>query len=788
MTEMKIAGAVHRKKKSRLVAAISALVLVLAVVAAVIFHVNIPTTDVITSADGMRITAIAAVGDDLVYTTSGGMLYRENENGIQTQTLELSKEANTQYGASLSDIRRIDVDADGKYVWINSSNGWLMQLEDVEGELSLKDCIQLPGNVRLISEKNGVLYLFNEKQSYFELRTYDTDNISAGPVATGYWYSCLPMAQGVALTLERATNSTFLSMDIVEENGETILYVLYDGGLRRISTDFAMNGWQGNIPALVEAKYEALYAEALKTTLEEEIDTAQLRALAETQAYEELGVVSFNESTGAVTIGYDTFDTEKYNCWFPEDVSYRGGAYFESEGKYYLLTGDTEFYSFDLAAVRNMDTNEIIKCKKVPGITLAALPKANGNSLFYDKKLNVCYIIYEASQSLSRIDLNEKTLTFTAQMDFNIESLKQCKNGGRIYYLYRNANEAEAGHSILRTATIGGQEQEGLLRAMKSVMIAFAVAAVIILLFAALCWLKPGFSEKFSDTTRRMAKAWKIYLVMLIPIALLVAFCYYPAVASIRLSFFDYTQDVPSEMWNNFAHYKHIFTAEGALGEFANMFFYLLFELLKGLVPPLIFAFFLTIMRNKGYSALTRTLLFIPGIIPGVATTLIWKTGIYGEYGVLNSVIGMLNGETIKFLSSSSTAKWSLVLMGFPYVGSYLIFYGAMMNVPDSYYEAAELDGITVMKRFIYIDLPMIFAQIKYVIITTFITSVQNFGRTYMTTGGLWDTKTPIHTMYQYVLEGNYGLASAYAAILFVFLFVATVLNFRMQKKDKEAI
>jgi multiple sugar transport system permease protein len=146
----------------------------------------------------------------------------------------------------------------------------------------------------------------------------------------------------------------------------------------------------------------------------------------------------------------------------------------------------------------------------------------------------------------------------------------------------------------------------------------------------------------------------------------------------------------------------------------------------------------------------------------------------------------MMSGEPIKFLAQTNITKSSLVLMGFPYVGSYLIFYGAMMNVPDSYYEAAELDGITVTKRFIGIDIPLIFPQIKYVIIMTFIGSVQNFARVYMITGGDWGTKTPIFTMYTQVLDGNYGLASAYATVIFVFLFAATVLNFRMQKKDNE--
>jgi ABC-type sugar transport system permease subunit len=226
--------------------------------------------------------------------------------------------------------------------------------------------------------------------------------------------------------------------------------------------------------------------------------------------------------------------------------------------------------------------------------------------------------------------------------------------------------------------------------------------------------------------------------------------------------------------------------------DFANMFIFLASDLFTALLPPLIFAFFLTIMRNKNYSALMRTLLFIPGIIPGVATTLLWREGIYGTSGVINTFVGFFTGENpkIKFLISPDSValvRTSLIMMGFPFVGSYLIFYGAMMNVPDSYYEAAEMDGITVIKRFVFIDVPLIFAQIKYVFIMTFIGSVQNFGRTYMTETADWGVKTPVHKMYLLIKEnGNYGQASAYATILFIFLFFATMINLRVQTKDNQ--
>ena len=165
---------------------------------------------------------------------------------------------------------------------------------------------------------------------------------------------------------------------------------------------------------------------------------------------------------------------------------------------------------------------------------------------------------------------------------------------------------------------------------------------------------------------------------------------------------------------------------------------------------------------------------------------LIWRTGIYGEYGVLNTMIEMFKGEPIKFLTSSGTALASIIMMGFPFIGSYLIFYGAIMNIADSYIEAAELEGCPLVKRILTIDIPLIMPQLKYVLIMTLIQSAQNFNRVYMTTGGSWGTQIPINVMYNNLVAGNYGQSSAYATLLFVIMFIPMYINLRTQKKGME--
>ena len=59
-----------------------------------------------------------------------------------------------------------------------------------------------------------------------------------------------------------------------------------------------------------------------------------------------------------------------------------------------------------------------------------------------------------------------------------------------------------------------------------------------------------------------------------------------------------------------------------------------------------------------------------------------------------------------------------------------------MTGISVSYFEAAELDGCTGMKRIFLIDIPMIRPQLKFMFITSFISSIQDFNRVYLTTEG----------------------------------------------------
>ena len=79
--------------------------------------------------------------------------------------------------------------------------------------------------------------------------------------------------------------------------------------------------------------------------------------------------------------------------------------------------------------------------------------------------------------------------------------------------------------------------------------------------------------------------------------------------------------------------------------------------------------------------------------------------------------------------AGEKTVLISLILTNFPWVAgtSFLIYLAGLQNIPHEVIEAATLDGITLPKRILYIDMPFILGQIRYFLILGFIGGLQNY-------------------------------------------------------------
>ena len=279
-------------------------------------------------------------------------------------------------------------------------------------------------------------------------------------------------------------------------------------------------------------------------------------------------------------------------------------------------------------------------------------------------------------------------------------------------------------------------------------------------------------------------KSWKSYTFILPTFVLLGLFMYVSAVWGLILSFFDYVPGVYTRPVG-FANFVAVLKDPFFTGGIGNMLIFLVTDLIKALVPAVLIAELILALNSKKAQYWVRVLIYIPGILPGVAVLLIWTKGIYGDMGLLNSIVELFGGRGTDWLGNDKTALMSLVMIGLPWVGQYILFYGALMSVPESYKESAKLDGCSWLKSILYIDFPMIRPQLKYVFIITFITSIQDFGRVYMTTGQTSATNIPALQMYMTLNSGSgYGRAAAMGMLLFIIVFGATLVNLKAQKTE----
>lgn len=196
-----------------------------------------------------------------------------------------------------------------------------------------------------------------------------------------------------------------------------------------------------------------------------------------------------------------------------------------------------------------------------------------------------------------------------------------------------------------------------------------------------------------------------------------------------------------------------------------------------------------------------RVVLFIPWAASSVAilTSLVWQF-FFREQGTINQVLSAVipSFEPVAWLRDPVLAFGIIILVDIWY--SYPFFMiailGATSAISNDVYEAADLDGATYWKQLTSITLPLIRPAILPAIVLTSITAFQMFGTVWAITQGgptagagkPGATELVMVYAYKQVFQSqNYGTATAFATVVFIFLFAATMYSLRMTKLTKGA-
>lgn len=209
------------------------------------------------------------------------------------------------------------------------------------------------------------------------------------------------------------------------------------------------------------------------------------------------------------------------------------------------------------------------------------------------------------------------------------------------------------------------------------------------------------------------------------------------------------------------------------------------------LVPlRLIFALFVAMLLNKKHKALGlyRTFYYIPSIIGGsIAVSIVWKQ-IFGNQGVIMSLLGLFGIEQqTSLLGNPKTALATIILMGvWQFGSSMLIFLSALKQIPNSLYESAEVDGARRSTIFFKITLPMLTPTIFFNLIMQIVNGFRVFTESYIITDGGPMDSTLSYVLYLYRRAFTYfdmGYSCALAWILVAIIAVFTIILFQTQNR-----
>jgi sn-glycerol 3-phosphate transport system permease protein len=269
---------------------------------------------------------------------------------------------------------------------------------------------------------------------------------------------------------------------------------------------------------------------------------------------------------------------------------------------------------------------------------------------------------------------------------------------------------------------------------------------------------------------------------------LLFWFTYRPLVESLRLSLYRWDLISPEKLWVGFNNYTEAWRDPVGRKTLVNTFIFTFTTVVGSTVGGLLFAF--ALLRKRRGSATARSALFSPYLIPGSAVAIVWYFIFDPRFGLLAAGLRVFGISSPNWYNSPG---WAMVMVCFVSVWknlgyTCLLFIAGLQSIPPELFEAAAIDGAGWWSRLRSIALPSLRPTTSFVVVTSFIASMQAFDVIYvMTQGGPLDgTRVMSFQIFdEAFVRFRVGRASAIAAVLFAILLVVTFVQIRiLDRKD----
>ncbi len=234
-------------------------------------------------------------------------------------------------------------------------------------------------------------------------------------------------------------------------------------------------------------------------------------------------------------------------------------------------------------------------------------------------------------------------------------------------------------------------------------------------------------------------------------------------------------------LWN----YSSLFSDPLFISALRNTIVYAFTTTIAVLILSLLIA---VALNNIKGAAVWRFIYFAPTITPAVAVGMIWGYLYNPSRGIVNEILGWFGIPSHNWLTDPRYALMAIMItavwagMG----ASILIFTAGLKAIPQSYYDAAKIDGASRVKMFWSITLPLLKPTILFLLVTGMIGAWQVFDLVYMMGTNAPASSVEVLSLYMYntaFVDFQMGKASAAAMILFVIVLITTLLILKAFRK-----
>jgi multiple sugar transport system permease protein len=186
-----------------------------------------------------------------------------------------------------------------------------------------------------------------------------------------------------------------------------------------------------------------------------------------------------------------------------------------------------------------------------------------------------------------------------------------------------------------------------------------------------------------------------------------------------------------------------------------------------------------------------RIVYFLPTLTSSAVLTLIFMW-MYNQNGLINKMLDIFGLPTYNWMGDPSIALNAIMIMNIWSTAPFfmVIYLAALQGIPDSLYEAADLDGANAIQKFFYITIPNLRPVTSFVVIMGIIGTFQLFDQSYIFSAGSGgpnnSTLTVVLLIYQYAFKnlGTMGYAAALAFALAIVILVAALIQRKFSKEE----